>query len=99
MSFEQRVREEARLIILRTLAEQIDGRLNSALLRDHLVTFGITKAREWVHQELRYLAEMGAITLVDVTSVKVACITTLGQQHVAREALIEGVKRPSQPSA
>lgn len=93
------IREEARLILLRTLADQVDGRLNSELLRLQLVTFGISKPRPWVHDELAYLAEMGAVTIVDAGSVRVATLTTKGQEHVDRLRVIEGVKRPSPPEA
>jgi hypothetical protein len=98
-SFEQILREEARLIVLRTLAAQFDGRLNSELLRLHLETFGITKTRAWVHDELSYLAEMGAVRLTDAGSVRVAQLLDKGQMHVERKLVIEGVKRPSRPEA
>jgi hypothetical protein len=93
------IREEARLIILRTLGEQIDERLNSELLRVSLETFGISRPRPWVHGELAYLAEMGAVTLVDAGSVKVATLTETGRRHLDRTAVVEGVKRPSRPEA
>ncbi len=95
MTMDRIIREEARLIILRTLADQIDERLNSELLRLNLETYGITKPREWVHGELAYLAEMGAVTLTDVATVRVAALTDLGARHVRREVAIEGIKRPS----
>jgi hypothetical protein len=99
MSLEDIIRQEGRLIILRTLADQVDGRLNSELLRCALESFGIAKPRAWVHDELAYLAEMGAVTIVDAASVKVATLTDKGQRHVDRKFAIEGVKRPSLPGA
>ena len=93
------IREEARLIILRTLGEQIDERLNSELLRVSLETFGIARPRAWVHGELAYLSEMGAVTLADAGSVKVATLTETGRRHLDRTVAIEGVKRPSRPEA
>lgn len=97
MSLDRIVREEARLIILRTLGEQFDGRLNSELLRLHLETFGVAKTRAWVHDELSYLAEMGAVRLDDQGSVRIATLLDKGQRHVDRVLVIEGVKRPSRP--
>jgi len=99
MSFDRLMREEARLIILRTLEEQPDGRLNSELLRLALETFGISKSRDWVHDELNWLRDMSAVTLVEASTVRVAQITAKGTDHVARRLVIEGVKRPSRPGA
>lgn len=89
------VRREARLIILRELDSQPDGRLNSSLLVEVLGSYGITKSREWLHEELRALAELGAVTLADAGSVRIAAITAKGIDHVTRRVVIEGVKRPS----
>jgi hypothetical protein len=95
MNLDQFMREEARLIILRALEEQPDGRLNSELLRLTLDRFGITKSRDWVHDEINWLREMGAVTVVVANTVRVASLTTKGADHVQRRLVIEGVKRPS----
>ena len=97
MSMDRLIREEARLIILRELEEQPDGRLNSALLQGRLETFGVTRSRDWVHDELNWLAQMGAVTVIAAGSVRVATVTAKGSDHVARRLVIEGVKRPSRP--
>lgn len=99
MSFEQRIREDARLIILKALDEQVDGRLNSNLLREVLEVLGITRSREWVHEEIAYLASLGAVGVVEAGSVRVACLTAKGRDHVHRRAAITGVSRPSPPEA
>lgn len=99
MNMDRMIREEARLILLRALAGEINETLNSSLLTEQLRTFGIKRERAWVHGELAYLAEMGAVTLVEAGSVKVASLTGLGRRHLDREAVIEGVKRPSRPEA
>lgn len=93
------IREEARLILLRTLGDQVDERLNSELLRLSLESYGISRPRAWVHDELAYLAEMGAVTLADAGTVKVAILTEKGRRHIDRTTVIEGVKRPSRPGA
>ncbi len=89
------IREEARLIILRALEEQPDRRLNSSLLQMTLEGFAITKSRDWVHEELRWLKEIGAVTVEEVSSVRIATLTQKGSDHVTRHQVIEGVKRPS----
>lgn len=99
MSLDSIIREEARLIILRTLAAQSDGRLNSELLRVQLEEFGITRTRAWVHEELAYLADVGGVLLHEAGTVKVAELTSKGRDHVERRVVITGVKRPSPPEA
>lgn len=99
MSMDRIIREDARLIILKALVEQPDGRLNSDLLRETLSTFGISKSRDWVHDELRHLSELGAVKVHEIGTVRVAQITAKGGDHVARRIVIEGVKRPSMPEA
>lgn len=99
MSMDRLIREEARLVILRELEEQPDGRLNSALLQARLETFGVTRSRDWVHDELNWLAQMGAVTVIAAGSVRVATLTAKGSDHVARRLVIEGVKRPSRPES
>ncbi|BBF92372.1 hypothetical protein [Blastochloris tepida] len=97
-SMERLIREEARLIILRTLAGQPDFRLHSDLLRLSLEGFGIRRTREWVHAEIRYLEQIGAVTVTEAGSVLVAALTSRGEDHVAQRAVLDAVKRPSPPS-
>jgi hypothetical protein len=99
MTFAEIVRADARLIILKELDGQPDGRLNSSLLQSALESFGITKSRDWVHDELRWLAEIGAVVLTDAGTVRVAAISAKGRDHVERRIVIEGIKRPSPPEA
>jgi hypothetical protein len=96
MSMGDVIREHARLIVLRDLAEQPDGRWNSEALREDLeLRWAINRPRTFVHEELRYLEMMGAVTLVESASVLIASITQKGLDHVERRIRIEGVKRPS----
>ncbi|HEY8136249.1 MAG TPA: hypothetical protein VIF61_00315 [Methylocystis sp.] len=89
------IREHARLIILRDLAEQPDGRWNSEALREDLDgRWAINRTREWVHEELRYLENLGAVTVTAVASVLIAEVTRKGLDHVERRIVIEGVKKP-----
>ena len=99
MSMDRIIVEEARLIILKALAEQLNERLNSSMLEAAIATFGIARPRAWVHQQMDYLREMGAVTVEDVSTVKVATLTETGSRHLRREIAIEGVKRPSRPEA
>jgi DNA-binding GntR family transcriptional regulator len=85
---------DARLVILRALTEQPDGRLNESLLADVLDVYGHKRSRDWIRQQLRYLADIGAVKNTDVSGIIVAAITRLGVDHVERRTELEGVKRP-----
>jgi repressor of nif and glnA expression len=91
------VRQDARLIILKALAAQTDERLHSGYLVEELLRFGIDRTREWVHGELDWLADMGAVTLAKPGSVVVATLTEKGHRHLRRALVIEGIRRPSRP--
>lgn len=88
-------REHGRLIILRALASHKDGMMNSSVLQGILRDFWINASRDWVHYQMRYLAEMGAVVVEGTGSVRGAIITDIGLAHVNRQTAIEGVKRPS----
>lgn len=91
------IREEARLIILKALAAQVDERMNSSLLQRELENFAISRERGWVHDELRWLREMGAVVLTEAGTVLIATLTEKGTRHLDRNIAIEGIKRPSRP--
>ena len=96
--YKTEIREDARLIILKALSAQTDERLHSGFLARELNRFGIDRPREWIHGELDWLAQMGAITVTHPGgSVVVATLTEKGARHLRRAIVIEGVKRPSRP--
>jgi hypothetical protein len=95
MSFDRIFRESARLTILRALADEPNDALNDSMLQAVLETFGINRSREWLRDELRVIAELGAITITVAGSVRIAQLTAKGRDHVERRILIEGIKRPS----
>lgn len=91
------IRQDARLIMLKALAAQADERLHSGLLAEELRAFGIDRPREWIHGELDWLAEIGAVTLTKPGTVVVATLAEKGARHLRRAIIIEGIKRPSRP--
>lgn len=95
MSYEEVSRNDARLVILRELVKQTDGRLNETILLAVLDQFGHRRSRDWLRTQLRALAELGAVVIREAGSVMVAQITRLGVDHVERRAVIEGIARPS----
>jgi len=90
------IAKDARLVILRELASQVDGRLNETGLVHVLDLFGIRRTREWVRTQLLALAQLDAVTVEEVGTVMVASLTRHGRDHVDRRAVIDGVARPSE---
>lgn len=85
----------ARLVILKELAAQADGRMNEALLERVLDVFGHRRSRDWIRTQLRKLEELGAVRISEAGTVLVAAITRVGVDHVERRSFVEGVDRPS----
>lgn len=91
-----KIRDDARLIILRALSEQTNDTLASNVLQEVVLpVFGIRQDRAWVHLQMDYLANLGAITVISPGTVKVATLTRLGKRHLDREIALENVTRPS----
>lgn len=95
MTYDETVAEDARLVILKELAVQTDGRSNEVILTRVLDVFAIRRSREWVRTQLRKLAELGCIRITEAGSVMIASLTSLGRNHVERREIVEGISRPS----
>jgi hypothetical protein len=95
VSFEEHAARDARLVILRGLNAQNDGRMNEALLTVLLETYGHHVSRDYVRTQLNKLRELGAVSVVEAGTVMIASITRAGVDHVDRRSIIEGINRPS----
>lgn len=92
------VRREARLIILRFLAEETNRSLTStALTIQANEMFVLNRDRAWIEQEMDYLAAMGAIKLTVGGTVKVGTLLPHGAKHLSWSLTIPDVLRPSEP--
>ncbi|WP_319519649.1 hypothetical protein [uncultured Martelella sp.] len=94
-SFEEFSARDARLIMLKGLAREVDGALNETLLTALLRTFGHNRSRDYVRTQIRKLEELGAVTTTEAGTVLIAAITRAGIDHVERRSVIEGIDRPS----
>lgn len=94
-NFEEFSARDARLIMLRGLHQQLDGRMNEKLLTALLGTFGHHRSRDYVRTQLQKMKELGAVTLVEAGTVFIAEITRAGTEHIERRSIIEGIDRPS----
>ncbi|RLQ89597.1 hypothetical protein D8780_12365 [Notoacmeibacter ruber] len=90
----------ARLIILRALNEQGDGRLNDSLLLKTLQTFGINKGRDYLRQQLAWLeTEAGVVRTTDIGTAQIVQILEAGEDHVEQRRVLPGIAKPSRPRA
>lgn len=89
------ITQDARLIILKELATQSDGRLNEVIMLRVLDQFGHRRSRAWIAEQYRFLEDIKAVTTQEVGSVLVAQITQIGQDHLERRELLEGIALPS----
>ncbi len=97
MTFDDIVRSEARLIILKALAEQPGFSASDSLLEPVLELYGIRRGRDFIRAELRMLSDAGAVTLSQAGSATIAVIARRGLDHVEHRSILPGVKRPSVP--
>ena len=95
MSFEIYMRDDARLRILQILRDQGDHRIGDAMLAYALDACGHRKSRDWIRTQLRAIAELGAVSIVnDTPATLVVELTAAGLDHATKRGTIEGIKRP-----
>jgi hypothetical protein len=95
IDYAEKQREEARLVLLKELSIQANESLSSSMMEPALRVFAIYQDRVWIHQQLDWMANMGAIAVVDAGTVKIATLLPAGWAHLRRERFIEGIKKPS----
>ena len=88
MSFQDFLRQDVRLVLLRVLTEMPAYRSNSSVLGSALERYGHAVTRDQVKTEMHWLAEQGALTLNDVGPVLVATLTERGQDIAAGRARV-----------
>lgn len=94
--YKEHYNENARLIILKALADETDYRLNDSILATALQAFAINKGRSYLRNQLKWLEEeAGAITTTKFGTAIIAELTETGLDHVERRQVLEGVSRPS----
>jgi hypothetical protein len=97
MSFQDFLRQDVRLVLLRVLTEMPAYRSNSSVLGSALERYGHAVTRDQVKTELAWLAEQGLVALAEVGGaggVAVVTLTERGQDVATGRAGAPGVKRP-----
>ncbi|MEO0496910.1 MAG: hypothetical protein AAF141_06000 [Pseudomonadota bacterium] len=86
----------ARLIILRALAEQTDYRLNDSLLLQVLNSFAINKGKGFLRAQLQWLQDEGScVKIHEIGTAVIAELSATGLDHVEKRIVVPGVLRPS----
>ena len=96
MNYQETIARDARMILLRELNAQVDGRLNEVSLRRVLDAFGVKRSRDWLVTQLNHLAGLDALTVKEAGEIMIAQITPLGRDHVEERSILGGVSRPSE---
>lgn len=93
--YAQFLKEDQRLVILRTLSQLPSYTANSSVLYGLLQKYGHNPSRDQVKTELHWLAEQGLVTIInDLDGLLIARITERGTDVAEARAVVPGVKRP-----
>ncbi len=96
MSFENHLKEEMRLVMLRLLNEMPSYRSNSSTLHSGLDRWGLSFSRDQVKTELYWLKDQGCVVVeMESSAVIVVKLTERGQDVIENRARVHGIKRPS----
>ena len=94
MNYCELVSADARLVILRMLAQDPGYSHNEYVLSAALASYGHKLSKDRIRTELAWLDEQQLIHLEDVSGVKVARLSSRGADVAAGTATCPGVKRP-----
>ena len=94
MSYREHITADRRLCLVRALSAEADATLNESLLQRAAEAYGHRVARDAIKADLRWLSEVGAVTVTEVAGYLVATLTARGEDHVQRRTIIDGIARP-----
>jgi hypothetical protein len=92
--YEDYLRQDMRLVILRILAEMPTYRSNSSVLYNVLHQYGHSPSRDQVKTECHWLAEQSLVKVEDLNSVLVVTLAERGADVATGRARVPGVNRP-----
>jgi len=96
MSYSNYLAMDARLIILKELAAQPGHSANQTILLKVLDSFGHRRSREWVRAQMRFLADLDAVSLTEAGTVLIARLRQAGRDHLEHRLILEGVDAPAE---
>lgn len=89
------MRQHARLIVLRALAAEPNYSHNDGMLLDIAKSFSVDRGRDFLRNEIRWLENVGAVTVKEMGGAWIVTATQRGVDHAERRIVLEGVRRPS----
>ena len=94
MSFKNLLKEDQRLVILRSLNEMPAYEANESILDTCLESYGHNISRDAVRTHLAWLQEQDLITIREMSAHQIAKLTGRGQDVATGQAAQPGVKKP-----
>ncbi|PSU49473.1 hypothetical protein C9J12_08265 [Photobacterium frigidiphilum] len=94
MELEKFMKEDQRLVILRSLQEMPGYEANESIIDCCLDGWGHRVSRDAVRMHLSWLEEMALVSLRDLGDYKIATLTGRGEDVATGQAVVPGVKRP-----
>ncbi len=94
MQFKERITEDQRLVILRSLKDMNGYEANESIIDSCLELYGHKISRDQVRSHLAWLQEQDLISLRDVSGCQIAKLTGRGEDVATGKAVVPGVKRP-----
>ncbi|ENX02669.1 hypothetical protein F900_01115 [Acinetobacter modestus] len=96
MRYADALKEDMRLVVLRSLSELPTYRSNSSVLHDFITRYGHSFSRDQLRTELHWLAEQGLLEIEEnLGTVFVVKLTERGADVAKGLVITHGVKRPS----
>ncbi|AWX98549.1 hypothetical protein A8139_00780 [Marinomonas primoryensis] len=94
MSFKNLLKEDQRLVILRSLNEMPAYETNESILDTCLESYGHNITRDAVRTQLAWLQEQDLVTIREMSDCQIAKLTGRGQDVATGQADQPGVKKP-----
>ncbi|MBD5416970.1 MAG: ArsR family transcriptional regulator [Desulfovibrio sp.] len=92
--FQERLAQDRRLVILRFLAEEADGRMSASVMQDALELMAHRVPRVQVMEDASYLEERGLLRVEYVGTVPIFRVTSRGVEVARGLVVVPGIKRP-----
>ena len=92
-SYEVRLLEDRRLVLLRIVADLPGRKANSSVLAMAMDSWAHTVSRDWVRTQIAWLAEQGLVRSDDMGPVLLATLTERGLEVVRGAVVVPGVAR------
>ncbi|HAS6672762.1 ArsR family transcriptional regulator [Vibrio parahaemolyticus] len=94
MSFKEVLKEDQRLVILRSLHEMDGYEANESIIDSCLDAYGHKISRDVVRTHLAWLEEQSLVSIRKVDECQIATLTGRGEDVATGQARVPGVKRP-----